>query len=196
MTPIFVQCNCRLGRIESIFIEGIMDNNERDKHIITQYCDGETMPTLAERFKISRQRVCQIINDHGLDRFDGGIFKKITEKREQKILKRQESLERRLMANYGLTLKDYFNIRQYQADAWKSYIQQRINCAARLIRFDLTFPIWFEIWQRSKKWKQRGTGRDNYVMCRRDINQGFVIGNIKIVKWQECKQIQRGDKHE
>lgn len=63
----------------------------------------------------------------------------------------------------------------------RRYQQHRQNVRSQGIPFLLSFKQWWEIWQQSGKWKQRGFKRGQYYMTRLDDRGAFEIGNIVIV---------------
>ena len=72
----------------------------------------------------------------------------------------------------------------YQRQWFKSprgrYHQHKSKATARGIPFLLTFEEWWDIWQASGKWKQRGTRRDQYVMARPGDQGAYERGNVRI----------------
>ena len=61
------------------------------------------------------------------------------------------------------------------------FVMHRKNAKRRDIPFFMTFDQWWEIWQTSGHWKQRGRGRRKYVMARFGDCGGYEVGNIKII---------------
>ena len=64
--------------------------------------------------------------------------------------------------------------------ALQKYKSQKANAIRRNIPFELTFEQWFDIWQKSGKWEQRGKGRGTYVMSRIADKGGYTLGNVFI----------------
>jgi hypothetical protein len=50
----------------------------------------------------------------------------------------------------------------------------------RGIPFELTFDEWWDIWQESGKWEQRGRHKDQYCMSRVNDCGGYEFGNVFI----------------
>lgn len=48
------------------------------------------------------------------------------------------------------------------------------------IEFQLTFPQWWTIWQRSGRWEERGNRAGHYVMCRKNDIGPYAVGNVFI----------------
>ena len=64
-------------------------------------------------------------------------------------------------------------------------IKHKYNCQKgkakhRGIDFNLTFDEWWEIWQQSGKWEQRGFRKGQYVMSRKNDIGPYAIGNVFI----------------
>lgn len=59
------------------------------------------------------------------------------------------------------------------------YAGQRGKAAIREIEWRLTFPQWWEIWQASGKWEQRGRGQ-GCVMARNGDAGPYAVGNVYI----------------
>jgi hypothetical protein len=71
------------------------------------------------------------------------------------------------------------------------YTNQKVVAKQRGIPFLLTFEEWWEIWQTSGKWEQRGRRSDQYVMARFGDQGAYAIGNVRICTTQE-NNIERG----
>ena len=62
----------------------------------------------------------------------------------------------------------------------KKYTDQKSKAKHRGIEFNLTFEEWWNIWQQSGKWDQRGIGKGQYVMSRIADKGPYEVGNVKI----------------
>ena len=62
----------------------------------------------------------------------------------------------------------------------EKYWNQKAQARLRGIDFTLTFEQWWDIWQQSGKWEQRGRKKDQYVMSRIGDNGGYTFGNVFI----------------
>lgn len=60
---------------------------------------------------------------------------------------------------------------------WQSHKYRSLN---RGIDFQLSFEEWWNIWDQSGKWDQRGRGSGCYVMCRVNDTGPYAIGNVYI----------------
>jgi len=62
----------------------------------------------------------------------------------------------------------------------KKYTDQKSKAKCRGIDFKLTFEEWYDIWQKSGKWDQRGIRKGQYVMSRYKDQGAYEIGNVHI----------------
>lgn len=60
------------------------------------------------------------------------------------------------------------------------YWSQSRSAKSRGIGFTLTFEQWWDIWNKSGHWDQRGIGKGQYVMSRRGDIGPYEIGNVFI----------------
>lgn len=60
------------------------------------------------------------------------------------------------------------------------FYQQRIQAKQRGIRWELSFDEWWDIWQRSGKWQQRGCRVGQYVMARPSDAGPYSATNVVI----------------
>ena len=63
------------------------------------------------------------------------------------------------------------------------YLYQKHNSIKRGIPFLLTFEEWWDIWQQSGYWEQRGCRKGQYVMSRYNDVGPYAVGNVFI---QQC----------
>jgi hypothetical protein len=75
-----------------------------------------------------------------------------------------------------------------QSNELKKYISQKTACKAMSrkdrngnpIEFKLTFDEWWDIWQQSGKWSDRGRNKGKYQMCRNNDIGHYEVGNVTI----------------
>ena len=81
-------------------------------------------------------------------------------------------------------LQNYEEWLSYQRAWFKTpkgrYHQHKGKATARGIPFLLTFEEWWDIWQASGKWEQRGTRADQYVMARFGDRGPYERSNVRI----------------
>lgn len=61
------------------------------------------------------------------------------------------------------------------------FIMHRAAAKSRGIPFKFTKAEWFDVWEKSGKWEQRGCRRGQYVMARKDDKGAYEIGNVEII---------------
>jgi len=69
------------------------------------------------------------------------------------------------------------NIRKYEA--------QRYQAAGRSIQWLFTQDTWFEWWEQTGKWHQRGPFRNQYVMARFNDSGPYAPWNVKCITCTE-----------
>ena len=65
-------------------------------------------------------------------------------------------------------------------DAYVKYYDHRKSAKRRDIEFLLTFEEWWDIWDNSGYWDQRGRGIGKYCMSRYNDTGSYSIGNVFI----------------
>jgi hypothetical protein len=61
------------------------------------------------------------------------------------------------------------------------YLRQKSNAIKqRGIDFTLTFQEWYDVWQASGKWEERGKKKGQYVMSRTGDTGPYALGNVFI----------------
>jgi hypothetical protein len=68
---------------------------------------------------------------------------------------------------------------------YTKYRHHKNLAKGRNIPFDLTFEEWWDIWQKSGKWEQRGRKRGQYVMSRFNDTGPYAINNVEIKKQED-----------
>jgi len=79
----------------------------------------------------------------------------------------------------ALSLNDGKRLRDPSSLAMK-YCIQRQAAAKRKIAWEITFPEWLEVWQRSGLLAHRGVGRAGYCMARHGDEGPYRVGNVSI----------------
>lgn len=64
--------------------------------------------------------------------------------------------------------------------ARRKWWDHRYNSKQRGIDFHLSFDEWWEIWQQSGHWSQRGCRKGQYVMSRYGDKGAYEVGNVFI----------------
>jgi hypothetical protein len=63
-----------------------------------------------------------------------------------------------------------------------AYMRHQDRARRRSIDFLLTFDEWWGLWQRSRKWTQRGSNPNQYVMARFGDTGPYAVGNVRICR--------------
>lgn len=64
--------------------------------------------------------------------------------------------------------------------AKKRFRQHKFNAMYRNVEFNLTFEQWYQIWQDSGHWENRGRGIGKYCMSRIADSGPYELGNVYI----------------
>ncbi len=68
------------------------------------------------------------------------------------------------------------------------YRMHKVNAAKRNIPWEFTFDSWWEIWEKSGHWGERGKGTTKYQMCRFNDVGPYAPDNVKIATQLENMQ--------
>lgn len=144
------------------------------------YSQGYTLQEIGTRYGITRERVRQVLREYT------DIAPKAGGRAKQSALKRQAdaaACDARYIAKYGMT-----------HDEWKAcvaaggtcaFIYQKRTSKSRGIGFEMNLRQWWDLWQASGKWEQRGRGRGHYCMARIRDTGPYAIGNVQIVSIEQ-----------
>lgn len=108
---------------------------------------------------------------------------------------RIDEAESRIKRNYGCSFSEFVEINggySPRSVIAKRYLQKKCTAKGRGINWELTFPEWFEIWQKNGKlsWIE---GEPSYVkahhycMARIDFSKGFTKDNVHICKLEQAR---------
>lgn len=165
------------------------EREKRTKRMVNMYTvKGMTYEAIGGEYDLTRERVRQILSSEGITRWDGGVCLTTERKREAKQAKLLKEQQKRLAKNYGCTVEEYIKIGQgksfYKSPIHK-YRNKRRNTIEQGVKWDLSLPDWWKIWQQSGKWKKRGLGKKKYVMSRKDMNKPFTKDNAIVITLQD-----------
>lgn len=153
------------------------------------YRDGYTLEEIGAQFSVTRERVRQIIKkEFGLTGNDGGSHTKAVRNAQRRAARR----DGRCYSQYGCSFEQWKEL--LAAGATYPFIQQRSNSRRRGIQWDLTAWEWWQIWQRSGKWSQRGRGAFKYVMARDNDEGPYASWNVSIIRHGENVSRQKRNK--
>ncbi|MDP9651914.1 sigma factor-like helix-turn-helix DNA-binding protein [Paraburkholderia caledonica] len=160
------------------------DAESRARQMIDAYTAGLSLEKIGEIHGVTRERVRQIISKRGVTRFDGGPSIRAEAKKATRAFRIAANRDERSMRVYGCLYAGLEallgkGVQPTSNKATKAYVHQKRNSAKRGIKFSLTFPQWWAVWQKSGKWEQRGRGQ-GYVMARTGDVGSYSVGNVYI----------------
>ena len=148
--------------------------------MMEMYRSGLTLQAIGDRYQITRERVRQILRKCKVSVDEGGQTLRAAAKRAQRAAARDQ----RYLAKYGFTYGEYVAI---GARARKAYNEQKCSARNRGLEFGLTMRQWWDIWQQSGHWNERGRG-SGYCMSRVGDRGGYTFGNVYITTCRENVQ--------
>ena len=166
----------------------IREFDPRSEVMFSMYSAGKTLAEIGDAYGVSSERVRQILKKyHDHDRSFGGASFSAGQKKKTKVLTRSEKCIKR----HGCTLEDYNNLlsigKKMMADGQPrrrtpcgAFTQQKNSANQRGITWNLKLWDWWQIWEKSGKFYQRGRHSDEYVMCRFKDKGGYEVGNVYI----------------
>lgn len=166
--------------------------SKRDKKVRRLFMRGDTLQSIGDRFKVSRERIRQIVQKIGLKPHQGGRAKRSTTTYFKRKLKKMLATEKRIRKNYGCSLGEYQYIMQGQpfritaSCRAYSYSCLKRNCERVGMPFRLTFYEWFLLWKASGKESERGKRAHRYVMSRINRRRGYSFENTEIITLREA----------
>lgn len=161
----------------------------RNTAMAAMYRDGHTLQQIGDIYGITRERVRQILTGHfDLRGKDGGMHLRATQRRVKSIEQRNE----RFFRHKGCSWLQYVELRA-MGKPTRAFSMQRKNAHRRGICWELTLWEWWQIWQKSGHWQQRGRG-NGYVMCRKGDVGPYSIDNVFIARGIENSSNRVGKK--
>lgn len=161
----------------------------RDAEMVLMYRDGKTLQEIGDKYGVSRERVRQRLASLGLTRVDGGVTLRMLSKASTTLAAERSAAERREQAHFnrwGMSIQDMAAITKAAGvnlsddkHPTRKFLRQRQNAKGRGIEFLLTFAEWWQIWQQSGHWDERGRGQ-GYVMARWADDGPYSADNVYI----------------
>lgn len=158
----------------------------RDAEMILMFRDGKTLQEIGDKYGITRERVRQRLNDHGLSGLDGGAALRSLSaigdaaKRLSEARARREQLD---FDRWGMSREEISMLsplpRKHRKHPIRLYEQQRNSARRRGIGWEITLREWWKVWQESGKWELRGRGK-GYCMARWADDGPYSAENVYI----------------
>ena len=152
------------------------------------YLNGATLREIGDVFNVTRERIRQLLKAYGVDPREGGASKR----KEIRAAKRLKVKDAEAQEKYGCSYSQYIFLRGLHYPT-RTFTTQKKNAHRRGIAWELKLWDWWEIWQKSGKWEQRGRRKDRYCMARRNDEGPYSKSNVEIVRFD--KNSQEGVEH-
>lgn len=163
------------------------------KHeVVALYKSGKSLAEVGSQFGVSRERVRQIVSGLGVSKLEGGAtIRSFTNTRDkvEALRAKDEREESHIRSLWGMSLDDYkAHIAEHgtstkSTSPMRKYIQHRSSAKKRGIGWDFNFAQWWQVWQDSGKWSERGRGPGyhGYVMARfGDADTPYSVDTVYI----------------
>lgn len=172
-------------RKSALAIAQIAARAEKALDMAQRYEAGSTLQEIGNYYGITRERVRQLIKGElGMTGKDGGLAKRSAARRHAEA----EQKDRRCLAENGMSRADYKRVRACLSPTGLQpqacFRQQRNNARIRSIPWQMTFAEWWDIWEKSGKWMERGRGR-GYVMSRHGDKGPYATWNVRVIPAQQ-----------
>jgi len=121
--------------------------------------------------QLSRERVRQILAREGLSRADGGMAHKVARKDEARAASKLARNNAKSMLHFGCDFATLLRLNEgkrgyAKGTAARAYLQQKRSSQHRGIAWQMSFPEWVAVWEKSGHWDDRGRRANAYVMAR------------------------------
>lgn len=152
------------------------ERQQRAADMRLRFENSETLEDIGKRYGLTRERVRQILTGRfGITAKDGGKAEQGRRARRE----RSKQREARSQKAWGCSYRDYRRIMKQPGRPTYAYIAQRRNARERGIGWEITLWQWWQTWERSGHWAERGRGRA-YQMCRLNDKGPYAVDNVYI----------------
>lgn len=158
--------------------------HRRARQMADDYRAGKTLYEIGEQHGVTGERVRQLLKEIGVKYAESGRHVKSVAAR----LARKDEINRRCVKKNGLSRVEYDALRKSASSsggtARRAFDEQRRNMRGRGYEWTLNFAEWWEAWQASGKWDQRGRGA-RYWLARKQNKGAYARGNVEVVAGPE-----------
>ncbi len=164
--------------------EALLQRAQRDYQILSAYLSDSTLAELGEKHRLSRERIRQVLRGMGVTYADSGRRRNMIFERDKRRALRAELRQRRLVRKYGASIEWITEFKRQHPNLhqqiFHNFSRFRINHLQQTptIPFLLTFKDWWELWDLSGCYDQRGPGQ--YGLTRVDPTLGFQKTNLMV----------------
>lgn len=150
------------------------------------YRAGKTLQQIGDVFGVSRERVRQVLSKYrGVFYKDGGQHQRSLKAKERRLA----ALDAKCLAERGCTTSQYRELRKLRTPT-RAFSCQKKNALTRGVVWNLKLWDWWQIWQQSGHWEERGRAADAYVMCRFGDAGPYEVGNVYIATLRHNSRVQ------
>lgn len=150
---------------------------EAHADIVSQFRSGKTLQQIGTQYGVTRERIRQLLAYGGITGKHGGkaAITKLA------ALRRRAEQDARYLEMHGCTFAQYrYVMKATGRKAQDAYKIQRVNARSRGIAWEFNFWSWWQVWQQSGKWDERGRTSGRYVMARIGDEGPYSPTNVTI----------------
>lgn len=148
--------------------------------LVRLHLAGETLEAIGQKYGVTRERIRQIIKQHGFDSATGGKAVNSQQVKIAKLVRRDSHFREK----YGCSYNDFKRIKKEAAPTGHTppfeFGRQKANAARRGIEWSMSFAEWWQVWADSGKWASKGRGIGKSCMCRYKDEGAYAPGNVYI----------------
>jgi hypothetical protein len=153
----------------------------RSEEILSLYKSGASQAEIGEKYRVSRQRVQQILSKIGISYRQGGRAERV----RQAAISVANERAAKFLQKHGMTEVRFNQLNELVSSNGMTphyaFMEQRRNAMSRGVGWKLNFADWWSVWEESGKWMKRGIYRGEYVMSRPGDTGPYELGNVLIV---------------
>lgn len=158
----------------------------RDADLVARYSAGETLEEIGFVWRITRERVRQLLKRYGITGVNGGGAIRGAETKKLREMEKNDRVDSKRMRSFGCSAEEFLEWNgglKTIGNGIRSlhYQRQRNSALQRGIEWAITFPEWCKAWEDSGHEHERGRGKYKYVMSRIGDAGPYSAGNIKII---------------